>query len=161
MNLNYCNQETVRKWKVRKVHPLVRRLWWWIVFEEWLTDKMRLRLIFSRGHCQRISSLQISDTAGCEPALNRSLLVYWFSGLLCFSPYSVRMWKDKDQKNSQYGHFSGSASFPGFQSCLKYLLLFLLQIWNKEKLGVVSQPFGISLVIQTFSWVTGFRPNLH
>ena len=25
--------------------------------------------------------------------------------ILCISPYSVRMWKNTDQKNSEYGHF--------------------------------------------------------
>ena len=50
------------------------RWWWWIVFAEWLTDESCLRLISSRGHCQRFSLSQISDTlrAGFEPAQNPS-----------------------------------------------------------------------------------------
>ena len=52
--------------------------WWWIddelFFAKWLTDKRRLRLIFSRYHCQTFSPSQISDTprAGFEPAQNLS-----------------------------------------------------------------------------------------
>ena len=39
---------------------------------EWLTDERRLRLIFSRDHCQRFSPSQVSKTlqAGLEPAQN-------------------------------------------------------------------------------------------
>ena len=39
---------------------------------EWLTDERRLRLIFSRDHCQRFSPSQVSKTlqAGFEPAQN-------------------------------------------------------------------------------------------
>ena len=52
--------------------------WSWIddelFFAKWLTDKRRLRLIFSRDHCQTFSPSQISETrrAGFEPAQNLS-----------------------------------------------------------------------------------------
>ena len=45
-----------------------------MIIVEWLTDEMRLHLIFRRHHCQRFSPSQISDTprAAFVPAQNLS-----------------------------------------------------------------------------------------
>ena len=40
--------------------------------------------------------------------------------ILCVSPYSVRMRENADKKNSEYGHFSLSATL--FQKFLKIIL---------------------------------------
>ena len=48
---------------------------WWIVFVEWLTDKIRLSVVSSWDHCQRFSSSQISDKLrlGLKSVQNLSL----------------------------------------------------------------------------------------
>ena len=42
--------------------------------------------------------------------------------LLCKSPYSVQMWKNTDQKNSKYGHFSRSVSLVCNNSCVEPMI---------------------------------------
>ena len=48
----------------------------------------------------------------------KSICIWSFSGPYRISPYSVRMRENTDQKNSEYGHFSGSGEDITFQKSL-------------------------------------------
>ena len=45
------------------------------------------------------------------PLIRRDMEYLCISPYLRIFPYSVRMWESTGQKNSEYGHFSGSACF--------------------------------------------------
>ena len=49
--------------------------------------------------------------------------------LLRISPYSVRMWENTEEKNSEYGHFSGSDT-SSLWKLSTLLFVYILQKWN-------------------------------
>ena len=92
-----------------------------------------------------------SRVSTCAESESTGLLVFWSTSV---SPYTVRMRENTDHKNSEYGHFSSSVIF------FKVLrVAWDIPPFSAANLGV-SQPFGISLAIQSLSWGIGFRPKL-
>ena len=49
--------------------------------------------------------------------------------LLRISPYSVRMWENTEQKNSEYGQFSGSDT-SSLWKLATLVFVYILQKWN-------------------------------
>ena len=80
----------------------------WIAFVVWLTNESHLHLIFSRDHCQRLSTSQFFDTpqAGFEPAQNLSWdYVEWIcAGVMTTTPRHQKMSFLKLYKNSSISH---------------------------------------------------------
>ena len=68
--------------------------WWWWIYFCGMVDRWKVcSLISSRGHCQRYSPSQISDTprAGFEPAQNlSSVLVEWSYAVVKVIHYKIR-----------------------------------------------------------------------
>ena len=84
-----------------------------------------------------IDLLKRNHTLHCMKCPYSELSWFVFSGIR-ISPYSVRMRENKEQNNSEYGHFLRSASYSGvlidylspFSHNFKKHVTALLEMWN-------------------------------
>ena len=60
----------------------------------------------------------------------------------CPGPYSVKMWGNADQNNSEYGHFSRSAYF---SMIMHFIFSKLFIVTGKVSLPVPTNPYKLQL----------------